>query len=280
MTINGTETGEALSLASMRSLLFVPAHRQRLVEKAIGLPCDMIILDLEDSVPQADREAARDGVRAAAGALAGRPWALRINNEESEDHGLDMVLARQIRPSFIVIPKVSTPRQTHDVHLVCGLPMIAMIETPQGVLEAGAIAAQAPVAALLAGVNDLRHELRVPATAPRSSISFALQSIVLAARAAGAAVFDGVYNRLDDPEGFAAECLEGRMLGFDGKSLIHPGQIEATNRLFMPDEAEIAAARALVSAYQGGAQRHDGAMIEAMHVADARALLARASAEA
>jgi citrate lyase subunit beta/citryl-CoA lyase len=260
----------------MRSLLFVPAHRQRLVEKALGLPCDMVILDLEDSVPDADRAAARDGVREATKALGGRQWALRINMEESADHGLDMVLAREVSPSFVVVPKVSTARQAHDVYAVCQTPVIAMIETPLGVLDARAIAAQAGVVGLLAGVNDLRHELRVPAMAPRSSIALALQAMILAARAEGCAVFDGVFNRLDDPAGLAEECREGRVLGFDGKSLIHPGQIEVANAAFMPDENELAAARALVDAYRGGAQRQEGAMIEAMHVDAARALLARA----
>lgn len=271
-----TEAGEVVPLAQMRSLLFVPAHRRRLVEKALGLSCDMLILDLEDSVPSDEREAGRDGVRYAAGQLGAKPWALRINTEETADHGLDMVLAREVRPSFVVVPKVSTPRHTHDVYAVCQTPVIAMIESAHGVLDAPAIAAQAGVVALMAGVNDLRHELRVPPSAPRTSISLALQSIVLAARAARRAVFDGVFNRLDDPAGLAAECREGRALGFDGKTVIHPDQIGVVNRLFMPDADELEAARSLVAAFQGGAQRHEGAMIEAMHVEQAKALLARA----
>lgn len=271
-----TEAGEAVPLGHMRSLLFVPAHRQRLVDKALGLPCDMLILDLEDSVPPEDRGDAREGVRRAARELGGTPWALRINTEESPDHGHDMVLAREVRPSFVVVPKVSSPRHTHDVYAVCQTPVIAMIETSKGVLDARAIAAQAGVVALLAGVNDLRHELRIPPSAPRSGISLALQSIVLTARASRRAVFDGVFNRLDDPAGLSAECREGRALGFDGKSVIHPDQIAIANRQFMPDEQELEAARALVAAFHGGAQRHEGAMIEAMHVDEARALIARA----
>lgn len=263
-------------LDRMRSLLFVPGHRARAVEKARDLPCDLVIIDLEDAVPPVEKAQARDAVRAAAPGFAGRPWAIRINAEGNGDHGLDMVLARETRPDFVVLPKVSAPRAAHDVYLVCQTPLIAMIETPAGVLDARAIAAQNGVAALLMGANDLRHALRVPAAAGREAISFALQAVILAARAEGRAVFDGVFNRLDDPESFAAECRHGRALGFDGKSLIHPDQVDPANRLFGPDEAELAAARALVAAYAGGAQRHEGAMVEEMHVAAARALIARA----
>lgn len=264
-------------LGQMRSLLFVPGHRAGAVEKARGLPCDLVIVDLEDAVPPGEKAQARDIIRAAAAGFAGRPWAIRINAEGNADHGMDMVLARETRPDFVVLPKVASPRAAHDVYLVCQTPLIAMIETPAGVLDARAIAAQNGVAALLMGANDLRHALRIPATAEREAISFALQTVVLAARAEGRAVFDAVFNRLDDPQGFEAECRHGRALGFDGKSLIHPDQVAPANRFFGPDEAELAAAHALVAAYAGGAQRHEGAMVEGMHVAAARALIARAA---
>jgi len=151
-----------------------------------------------------------------------------------------------------------------------------MIETAAGVLAAAEIARES--VALIAGTNDLRADLRLPLDATREPISASLQLIVLAARAAGVAVFDGVFNGLDDPEGFAKEATAGRRLGFDGKSLIHPNQIEPCHRAFAPTDAEVARARALVEAFSGGAERFGEEMIERMHVEAARRVLARARA--
>ena len=170
----------------------------------------MVIFDLEDSVPSADRERARTAVRAAAReGVGGKAWAVRINTEASPDHGFDMVVVRDIEPDFVVLPKVTTSRQAHDAYLVCRTPVIAMIETPVAVLAASSISSQSGVVGLLVGTNDLRHGLRIPAAVGRDSITVALQSVVLAARATGKAVFDGVFNRIDDPLGFAAECTDG-----------------------------------------------------------------------
>jgi citrate lyase subunit beta/citryl-CoA lyase len=149
-----------------------------------------------------------------------------------------------------------------------------MIETAAGVLAASEIANEA--AGLIAGTNDLRADLRLSLDATREPISAALQWIVLSARAAGVAVFDGVFNALDDEPGFAAEAEEGRRLGFDGKSLIHPNQIEACHRAFAPSDAEIERARRLVEAFDGGAERFDDEMIERMHFEAAQRVLARA----
>ena len=151
-----------------------------------------------------------------------------------------------------------------------------MIETPAGLFAAAAIAAAPGVAGLIAGTNDIAHALRLPASAGRAGLSLALQTVVLAARAAGVFALDGVWNRLDDPEGLAAECREGRGFGFDGKTLIHPGQIEIANRDYSPDAAEIEDARALIAAAGGGAVRFRDRMVEDMHVAAAHAVLARA----
>jgi len=156
-----------------------------------------------------------------------------------------------------------------------GKPVLAMIETAAGVLAAPEIAPE--TAGLIAGTNDLRADLRLPLDATREPISAALQWIVLAARAAGVAAFDGVFNRLDDPDGFLAEAEEGRRLGFDGKSLIHPDQIAPCNRAFAPSEAEVERARRLVEAFQGGAERFDNEMIERMHIEAARRVLERAA---
>jgi citrate lyase subunit beta/citryl-CoA lyase len=149
-----------------------------------------------------------------------------------------------------------------------------MVETAAGVLASPEIARES--AALIAGTNDLRADLRIPAGSDRSSLSVALQTVVLAGRAAGIPVFDGVFNDLDNLEGFESECAEGRSLGFDGKTLIHPKQIDACNRAFSPTEEEIARARQLVEAFGGGAQRFGGEMIERMHVEAAQRLLDRA----
>jgi citrate lyase subunit beta/citryl-CoA lyase len=150
-----------------------------------------------------------------------------------------------------------------------------MIETPRGVLAAAEIAAVQGVAGLVAGSNDLRASLGIPGFG-REGIGVALQTVVLAARAAGVWAIDGVFNALDDSEGLAAECRHGRALGFDGKSLIHPNQIAIATEAFGPTSDELAEARALIDAASGGAERFRDRMIESMHVDQARALIARA----
>jgi citrate lyase subunit beta/citryl-CoA lyase len=154
-------------------------------------------------------------------------------------------------------------------------PVLAMIETAAGVLAAAEIAKTC--AGLIAGTNDLRADLRLPLDATREPISASLQMVVLAARAAGIAAYDGVFNSLDDPEGFLKESEEGRRLGFDGKSLIHPNQIEPCHRAFAPSAAEVERAKALVKAFHGGAERFGNEMIERMHVEAAQRVLERAS---
>jgi citrate lyase subunit beta/citryl-CoA lyase len=157
-----------------------------------------------------------------------------------------------------------------------GKPVLAMIETARGVLAAAAIAPE--TAGLIAGTNDLAADLGLRPGGDRTALATALQTILLAARAAGIAAFDGVYNRLEDADGFAAQCAEGRSLGFDGKSLIHPSQIEPANRLFGPGDEEVEAAKRLLAAATGGAERFEGEMIERMHVEQARRVLAKARA--
>jgi citrate lyase subunit beta/citryl-CoA lyase len=154
-------------------------------------------------------------------------------------------------------------------------PVLAMIETAAGVLAAAEIAKTC--AGLIAGTNDLRADLRLPLDATREPISVSLQMIVLAARAAGIVVFDGVFNGLDDADGFVREAGEGRRLGFDGKSLIHPSQIEPCHRAFAPSPAEVERAKALVEAFHGGAERFGNEMIERMHVETAQRVLERAA---
>jgi citrate lyase subunit beta/citryl-CoA lyase len=271
----GSSSGR-LPLQLVRTMLFVPASRARAIEKARDLDCDFVILDLEDSVVAEDRDSARAAaIEAVRAGFNGKPVAIRINAEDRPEHGPDMVAVRAAGPDYVMVPKVIDARQAHDAHLVTKLPVIPMIESPAGIVNAQRIAKEPGVSALLAGTNDLRRGLHVPPDAPRSAISFALQSIVLAARSAGIACFDGVYNHLEDQVGLARDCEEGRQMGFDGKSIIHPSHIAITNGAFSPKETMVEQARALIDAYTGGAQRYDGRMIEAMHVAEAKAIVER-----
>jgi (3S)-malyl-CoA thioesterase len=265
-------------LSLCRSALFLPASNPRAIEKARELPADLVILDLEDAVKPADKAAAREAaVEAARAGFGGRLVVIRINGTGTGPYGEDAIAVRQSGADFVLLPKVDSPKQVADTAWLTRKPVLAMIETARGLIDAAAIAPA--TRGLIAGTNDLAAELRIPRGAGRSGLAYALQRIVMAARAAGVAVFDGVYNRLDDAEGLAAECEEGRAYGFDGKSLIHPGQIDTANRIFGPSEREVEAAQRLIAAATGGAERHDGQMIEALHVEQARRLLARAGVE-
>jgi len=255
-----------------RTALFLPASNPRAIAKARGLDADMVILDLEDAVRDDVKAEARAAAVAAAGEGFGdRLCAIRVNGVDSPEHAADLAAVAGSACDFIVIPKVE---RAGDVP-TAPKPVLAMIETPAGVLAAAAIAAVPGVAGLLAGVNDLRATLGIPAKGGREGLSLALQTIVLAARAHGIWAIDGVFNALDDAEGLAAESRHGRALGFDGKSLIHPNQIAIAAEAFGPTAQELADARALIAAATGGAERFGDRMIEAMHVAQAEALLAR-----
>ncbi|WP_338424426.1 HpcH/HpaI aldolase/citrate lyase family protein [Sphingopyxis kveilinensis] len=258
-----------------RSLLYVPGSNARALEKAAGLAADLLIIDLEDAVP-ADRKAeARAAMRAAVTAgYPGKRVAVRVNATGGLGQADDLAAIAGLALDAVVLPKVDAPDDLGPLRAL-GLPVLAMIETPAAIYAAREIAADDAVAGLIAGLNDLAHELKLPDGMDRSAMSHAIQAIVLAARAAGVWCFDGVYNAIDDAAGFAAEAAEGRRLGFDGKTLIHPSQVDPCNAAFAPTAREIAAAEALVAAATGGAQRHEGRMIEDMHVAAARALLAR-----
>ena len=258
-----------------RSLLFVPAANARAVAKARELAADMVILDLEDSVKEEDKEAARAAALAAVTEGFGdRPVAIRVNAPDSIWYGADVVAVRRSAANYVVLPKVETPKQVTDAGWLVGRPVLAMIETPRGVVDAAAIGPASR--GLIAGTNDLALGLGLPPGSSRQGLVYALQRIVLAARAAGVPAFDGVYPGLQADDALLAECAEGRAFGFDGKSVIHPAQIEAVNRAFSPSEEEIEAARRLVESATGGAERHEGRMIESLHVEQARALLARA----
>jgi (3S)-malyl-CoA thioesterase len=260
-----------------RSALFLPASNPRAIEKARTLDCDMLILDLEDAVSDDRKDEARTAALAAlAEGFGERIVAIRLNGPGTSWHEADVAALAGSAAALVVIPKVEGAEAAAGISAALGKPVYAMIETPAGVVAAPAIAAADGVAGLIAGTNDLAHTLRLP-SGSRTGLVLALQSIVLAARAADIVALDGVWNRLDDAEGLAAECTEGRAFGFDGKTLIHPNQIAVANQTFAPSDTEIEDARALVEAVVSGAARFRGRMVEAMHVATARAILARAS---
>ena len=265
------------SLPRIRSALYLPASNPRAIAKARTLAPDMLILDLEDAVKPEDKDRAREAaVAAVAEGFDDKPVAIRINGIGSAWHRDDIAAVRGSAASLSVLPKAEDAETAAEIAAALGKPLFAMIETARGILAASQIAAVPGVVGLIAGTNDIAEELRLPADAGRDGLTLALQTIVLAARASGRTALDGVYNRLDDPEGLWVEARSGRALGFDGKTLIHPGQIGIANRAFSPDQAEIEQARALVEAATGGAERFRGRMIEAMHVAAARRLLQQA----
>ena len=272
---NGREAKSdmSLDLFGVRSVLFLPASNPRAIEKARGAGSDLVVLDLEDAVKPADKDQARAAAIDAVSSEWPMPVAIRINGFGTEWHGQDLVAATHCAADLIVVPRVEDAEELSFVRKQSGKPVAAMIETARGVLAVQAITHDC--AALIAGTNDLRSSLHLPLDSGREPISTALQMIVLAARAAGIAVFDGVYNKLDDLDGFASEAAEGRRLGFDGKSLIHPSQIEPCHRAFAPTDAEAERARRLVDAFHGGAERFENEMIERMHAEQAERVLAR-----
>lgn len=264
-----------LDLFDKRALLFLPASNPRAISKARASAADLVILDLEDAVKPADKASARAAAVAAVAEDWPMPVAIRINGTASEWQADDLAAVAGSRAGLVIVPRVCSASEIDAVAAAVSRPVAAMIETAAGVLAAPEVAKVA--AALIAGTNDLSADLKLPPGAGRGPLQAALQFILIAARAAEIPAFDGVYNRLEDETGLAAECAESRRLGFDGKSLIHPDQIAACHSAFAPSADEIARAERLVAAATGGAERFEGAMIETMHVESARRLLARAA---
>ena len=274
MAVEKAKSDKDIDLFAVRSVLFLPASNPRAIAKAREAGADLIVLDLEDAVKPADKRSARSAALEAVASNWPVPVAIRINGIGSEWHSLDLDAVARSKADFVVIPRAISAHLVHGVAEAAGKPALAMIETAAGVLAAAQIADV--TAGLIAGTNDLRSDLRLPLDATREPISASLQMIVLAARAARVAVFDGVFNGLDDPDGFLLEAKEGRRLGFDGKSLIHPNQIEPCHRAFAPSASELERAKALVEAFDGGAERFGDEMIERMHVEAAKRTLERA----
>ena len=276
MPIAEAKKDKSLDLFAIRSMLFLPASNPRAIAKAREAGSDLVVLDLEDAVKAEDKDSARDAAVEAMTTAWPMPVAIRVNGVGSEWHSLDVDAVARSKADFVVVPRSTSAHLVHELAETVSKPVLAMIETAAGVLAAAEIASE--TAGLIAGTNDLRADLRLPLDATREPIAASLQLIVLAARAAGIGVFDGVFNSLEDSDGFLREAEEGRRLGFDGKSLIHPNQIAPCHRAFAPSPAEVDHARALVQAFHGGAERFGNEMIERMHVEAARRVLARANA--
>lgn len=275
----------------LRSVLYMPASNARALEKARTLPCDALILDLEDAVAPDAKEAARGAAceAAASGAYGRRVVAVRVNALGSAWHEDDIAAASAAGPDAIVVPKVDSAEQVRALVAAmeaAGAPahtrLWAMIETPVAVLRALEIAQASPrLGAFVIGTNDLVKELYAEHVPGRANISASLQTILLAGRAAGIVVLDGVHNDVSDEPGFLAECAQGREMGFDGKTLVHPGQVAGANQSFAPSAEAIAQARGLIATFEagdGGVVTHNGRMVEALHVDSARRTLAIAEA--
>jgi citrate lyase subunit beta / citryl-CoA lyase len=275
-----------------RSVLYMPGANERALEKAKTLPADALILDLEDSVAPDAKASARENVVAAvaSGAYGGRELTIRINGADTEWHADDLRAAAAVGPDAIVVPKVNSPEAVLslvDAIASAGAPektkLWAMIESPYAILHAEEIAgASDRLAVLVLGTNDLVKELFVDHIPGRTNLVTSLQLAVLAARATGKVVLDGVYNDVKDVEGYLAEVEQGRQFGFDGKTIIHPGQIDGANAGFAPSEEAVADARGLIAAWDDGAGKgvvtYNGKMVESLHVESARRTLSIAEA--
>lgn len=286
--------GPAETPRPRRSVLYVPGSNPKALAKARTLPCDGVILDLEDSVaPEAKEPARRAVVEAvAAGGFAPRELLVRVNARGTPWHRDDLAALARMPVDGIVLPKVETPedvREAAGVLAASGAPsplaLWLTIETPRGVLAADQVTGAHPsVAGLVAGTSDLTKELRARHVSGREPLLHALSAIVLAARAHSLPALDGVHLALEDEEGFAAACRQGRDLGFDGKTLIHPRTIPAANRAFAPDPAEVDDARRLLAAWRAaraegrGVVVHERRLVEELHAKEAERLVALAQA--
>ena len=271
----------------LRSVLYMPSSNERALEKAKSIACDGLILDLEDAVAPDAKESAREAACAAAasGEYGRRTVTIRVNGIGTRWHDADIAAASAAGPAAIVVPKVNSADEVHRLVAAmeaAGAPehtrLWAMIETPVAILDVLSIArASERLTCLVIGTNDLVKELYAEHVPGRAPVLSSLHIAVLAARAAGISIVDGVYNDVKDIEGFMAECDQGRQMGFDGKTLIHPGQVEGANAAFAPSEQAIEDARGLIRAFEegqgSGVVTYDGKMVENLHVESARRVL-------
>jgi len=283
MVSTGSTTGD---FRPRRSVLYMPSSHARALEKARSIPCDGLILDLEDAVAPDAKPAAREAACAAAasGEYGAREVTIRVNGIGTPWHARDIVAAAAAGPDGIVVPKVNTAEEVRGLTTAlerAGAPdhtrLWAMIETPEAIFNVRDIAAASDrLAVLVMGTNDLVKELYAEHVPGRQPVLTSLGLAVLAARATGKAILDGVYNDVKETDGFLAECRQGRELGFDGKTLIHPGQVAGANEAFAPSAEAVEDARGILDAWETGNQgvvTYNGRMIENLHVEAARRTL-------
>jgi citrate lyase subunit beta/citryl-CoA lyase len=279
-----------MTIRPRRSVLYMPGSNARALEKAKTLPADAVILDLEDSVAPDAKEAARDQVVAAvkAGGFGRREVVIRVNGVDTPWHAEDLRAAAHAAPDAILVPKVANPetleligRRMLDMGTDHRTHVWAMIETPLAIFNILAIAAEAKdsesrLAAFVMGTNDLAKETRARLVPGRAPMLAWLSTCVAAARQYGVEILDGVYNDIGNADGFAAECRQGVEFGFDGKTLIHPSQIEPCNAAFSPSADEVVQARKIIAAFDLPENRNkgvvslDGRMVERLHAEMAR----------
>ncbi len=275
-----------MTVRPYRSVLYIPGSKERALDKARGLPVDAIIFDLEDAVTPEAKVDARATLAAALkeGGYGNRARIVRINALDTRWGREDALAVKEMEADAILLPKVNNALDVQALaDLVGKMPIWAMMETCHGVWNAMEVAAHPQVHGFVAGTNDLARELNCRARADRLPMMGALQMMLLAARAHGVVAVDGVYNQFKDDEGLRAECEQGRDLGFDGKTLIHPAQVEVTNAVFSPSEAEIDFARRQIQAFEEvertgqGVAVVDGKIVENLHVETAKKVLSMAS---
>ena len=277
-----------------RSVLYMPSSNERALEKAKTIPCDALILDLEDAVAPDAKDAARQAACAAvqSGDYGHKELTIRVNGVGTQWHEADLEAACAAGPEGIVVPKVGSAKAVRrlveamaDFKAPARTRLWAMVETPEAILGARKLAAASPrLAVLVMGTNDLVKELDAFHVPGRAPLQMSLSYAVLAACAAGIAIVDGVYNDVRDAEGFEAECRAGRAMGFDGKTLIHPGQVEPCNAVFAPSDEQVEDARGLIAAFAEGSAQGKGVvtyknkLVENLHVETARKVLATRAA--
>lgn len=274
-------------LRPVRSVLYIPASKERALEKARELPTDAIIFDLEDAVAPDEKARARSLLveELKVADFGPRLRLVRVNGLETPWGAADLLaFANHPGTDAVLVPKVNGPEDLDAVAPRVAKPLWAMMETARGCLNAAAIAAHPRLQGMVMGTNDLARELGARSRADRLPLMAALGTCLLAARAEGKLIVDGVFNAFRDDDGLRAECEHGRDMGFDGKTLVHPDQIAAANELFAPSSDELSTARRQIAAYAEARKRGegvavvDGRIVENLHVAIAEVLIARAEA--
>jgi citrate lyase subunit beta / citryl-CoA lyase len=274
-----------------RSVLYLPASNAKAVDKARSLDCDVVILDLEDSVAPDAKDEARVGAIAAmtAGGFGDREVVIRANGLDTPWGAADLAMAAEARPDAVLVPKISSPEDLAACRAALGgaIPLWAMIETCAAMLRLDALGAASRVTDVrvwVIGSNDLAKEMHCSLTAERPGLMTALSLSLMAARAHGLSILDGVFNDIFDAEGLSRQCAQGHLHGFDGKTLIHPTQIAAANAAFTPEAEAVAWARTVVAAFGSpenaakGVLKVEGRMVERLHFAESQRLIAVADA--